>query len=120
MVSGDPRRRNPRKRPVKIQVTPLDLDAFEEGKLKERDEHLYRFIRGGEEFTLPPFGSLDRELMDTADDDVEFMMEAFKQGLVMISGEEAWDKFREMPLTLDGMNKLFGDWGDHSGMDTGK
>lgn len=118
MVSGDPRRRtgSPKKRPVKIQAEPLNLDEFEEEKLKEQEQHLYRFTLGGIEFVLPPFGNLDRSLMDTADDDVEFMTAAFKQGM----GEDQFEKWDALPLSLDGLNRLFKDWGDHSGMDTGK
>ena len=117
MVSGDPRRRNaPKKRPVKVQAEPMNLDQFEEDLAKSEDEHLYRFTLGGTEFVIPPFGNLDRSLMETADDDFEFMTAAFRQAM----GDDQFAKFDQLPLSLDGMNRLFKDWGDHSGMDTGK
>jgi hypothetical protein len=117
MTSGDPRRRNaPKKRPVKIQAEPLDLDQFEQEQADKEKEHLYTFKLGGVEFTIPPFGSLDRSLMDTADDDAEFMAAAFKMAL----GEDQFEVFDPMPLSLDGLNRLFKDWGEHSGMDVGK
>lgn len=117
MTSGDPRRRNaPKKRPVKIQAEAMDLDAYEEEQKQAEEEHLYRFIQGGIKFTLPPFGSLDRSLMETADDDVDFMTAALRLGM----GEEEFVKWDDLPLSLDGLSRLFKDWGEHSGMDTGK
>lgn len=117
MTSGDPRRRNaPKKRPVKIQAEPLNLDEFEDDQKKKEEEHLFRFIQGGREFVLPPFGNLDRSLMESGDDDFEFMTAAFRQGL----GEDQFAAWDDLPLTLDGLNRLFKDWGDHSGMDVGK
>ena len=116
-MSGDPRRRNaPKKRPVKIQDNPLDLDQFEKERLEGQADHLYRFTLGGTEFVIPPFGDLDRHLMETADDDFEFMMAAFQKGL----GENQFEIFDELPLSLDGLQRLFKDWGDHSGIDVGK
>jgi hypothetical protein len=117
MTSGDPSRRNaPKKRPVKVQAEPLDLDQFEQEQADKEKEHLYTFRLGGVEFTIPPFGSLDRSLMETADDDFEFMNAAFRLAM----GDEQFAKWDEIPLSLDGMNRLFKDWGDHSGMDVGK
>jgi len=117
MTSGDPRRRNaPKKRPVKIQAEPLNLDDFAKEQEEKQAEHLYRFTLGGVDFVIPPFGDLDRKLMETADDDAEFMAAAFKMAL----GEDQFEIFDPMPLSLDGLNRLFKDWGDHSGMDTGK
>jgi hypothetical protein len=121
MVSGDPRRRNaPKKRPVKIQAEPMDLDQYEENQKAEAEDHLYRFIQGGITFTLPPFGTLDRSLMETADDDVDFMTAALKLGFETVMEDDAFEKWDALPLSLDGLNRLFKDWGDHSGMDTGK
>jgi hypothetical protein len=121
MVSGDPRRRNaPKKRPVKIQSEPLDLDAYEDEQKQKEEEHLYRWIQGGIKFVLPPFGSLDRSLMETADDDVEFMTAALRLGLEQTMPEGSFEKWDDLPMSLDSLNRLFKDWGDHSGMDTGK
>jgi hypothetical protein len=94
----------------------MDLDQFEEDQKKKEEEHLYRFIQGGKHFVLPPFGSLDRTLMEAADEDFEFMNAAFRLAM----GEDQFAEWDELPLSLDGLNRLFKDWGDHSGMDTGK
>ena len=58
--------------------------------------------------------------METADDDVEFMTAALRLGFEEVMGEDAFEKWDALPLSLDGLNRLFKDWGDHSGMDTGK
>jgi hypothetical protein len=121
MTSGDPRRKNaPKKRPVKIQAEPMDLDAYEEEQKQAQEEHLYRFIQGGIKFVLPPFGGLDRGLMETADDDVDFMTAALRLGMEEVMEEGSFERWDALPLSLDGLNRLFKDWGDHSGMDTGK
>jgi hypothetical protein len=38
----------------------------------------------------------------------------------MALGEDQFEVFDPMPLSLDGLNRLFKDWGEHSGMDVGK
>jgi len=107
----------PSNRKIKPQKAPFDLDGLEKEALSDQDNKLFKFVLGGKEFSLPPFGSLDRKVITSVnEDEPESMMSAFKEGLT----EEEYKEFDNLPLTIDGLNKLQEAWAEHSGISPGE
>jgi hypothetical protein len=109
----------PSSKPSKIQAQgkPFDLDALE----TEASGKDYRFTLGGHEFVMPALARLDRKavkkLRGLADkDNLEFIDETLRLAL----GDEAFAIFDELPLSTAGVQSLFEDWSNHSGIDTGE
>lgn len=104
---------NPSK--IKTQSAPFDLDAVE----REASDKTFRFTLGGREWSMKPLGRIDRKQVKqiakaTADateaESIEAMLRA---GL----GDEQWEEFDELPLSIDGLKALFEQWSDHSGIE---
>lgn len=102
---------------IKVQDEPFNLDIIE----KEASKHDYRFTLGGRDFSMPPLGRLDRkDLKKIAKmtgageiDEADYIDEMLKLAL----GEERFAEFDELPLSQDGVQQLFEDWTDHSGIE---
>lgn len=104
-------------RRVKTQKEAFDLDALEKEALAEKETKPFRFVLGGKEWSLPPFGTLDRKaITGVSEDDPESMMSAFREAL----SEEKYREFDKLPLTIDGLNKLQEAWAEHSGISPGE
>lgn len=110
---------NKSKRTIKPQTKPFDLDALEaEAKASAaKADTRFRFVLGGREFALPPFGTLDRKALTNMDpNDPASMMAAFRAGM----SDEEYEKFDEMELSIDSLNALEEAWSAHSGVTPGE
>jgi len=109
----------PSARPSKIQSqdVPFNLDAVE----KEASGHDYQFVLADRVWTMTPLGRLDRKdvkkisrmTKDESTDEMDFIDEMLRLAM----GEEQYLEFDQLPLTQAGMQSLFEDWTDHSGID---
>jgi hypothetical protein len=108
---------NKSKRTIKPQTAPFDLDALEKEAKSSTSDKNFRFILGGHEFSLPPFGTLDRKVLTSMDpDDPESIMSVFKAAM----SDKDYDIFDEQELSIEGLNALEGAWSEHSGVTPGE
>lgn len=108
---------NKSKRTIKPQDKPFDLDTLEKEARSQGSDKNFRFTLGGREWTLPPFGRLDRKVLTSLDpEDPESMMAMFKKAMT----EEAYEEFNELELSIDGLNALEEAWAEHSGVTPGE
>lgn len=106
--------------PIKTQSEPFDLDALE----KEAADKNYRFTLAGHEFVMPALGRLDRKAVKKLGklaaagelDNLEFIDETLRLAM----GDEEFAVFDELPLSQAGVQALFEDWSDHSGVEAGE
>src|ERR1044072_6839091 len=102
---------------IKVQEEPFNLDAIE----KEGHKHDYQVILGGRTWTMTPMGRLDKKAMKRMAkvaesgelDNTEYMDLIFQEAM----GEEQFAEFDELPLSMDGLQRLFEDYQDHSGIE---
>jgi hypothetical protein len=102
---------------IRTQDEPFNLDAIE----KESSGHDYQFTLADRVWTMTPLGRLDRKdvrkisrmTKDEATDEMDFIDEMLRLAM----GEEQYAEFDELPLTQEGLQSLFEDWTDHSGID---
>src|SRR5688572_15674793 len=98
---------NKSKRTIKPQAKPFDLDALEKEALASASDKNFRFLLGGKEFSLPPFGTIDRKVLTSmSPDDPESMMNVFKAGL----SDEDFAEFDALDLSIDGLTALEEAW----------
>lgn len=108
---------NKSKRTIKPQSTPFDLDALEKESKAQASDKNFRFLLGGREWTLPPFGTIDRKVLTSMRaDDPESMMNVFKAAM----SDEDFSEFDGLELTIDGLNALEEAWSAHSGLTPGE
>lgn len=102
---------------IKVQDEAFNLDVLE----KEAAKHDYHFVLGGREWTMTPMGRLDKKAMKRLAklaageevDGIEYMDEVFKVAM----GADQFAEFDELPLSMDGLQALFEDYQDHSGIE---
>lgn len=108
---------NRSKRVIKTQTKPFDLDALEKEAQEEGNAKKFKFTLGGREWSLPPFGTLNRKALTNMDpNDPASMMIMFKEGL----SDEDYKEFNELELSIDGLNALEAAWTEHSGITSGE
>lgn len=108
---------NKSKRTIKTQTKPFDLDALEKEAQAKASDKNFRFLLGGREFVLPPFGTIDRKVLTSMDpDDPDSIMNVFKAAM----SEEDFEEFDELELSIDGLTSLEEAWSEHSGMTPGE
>ncbi len=108
---------NRSKRVIKTQIKPFDLDALEKEAQEEGLAKKFKFTLGGRDWSLPPFGTLDRKTLTSMDpNDPASMMIMFKMAL----SEEDYKEFDELELSIEGLNALEAAWTEHSGVSSGE
>lgn len=89
----------------------FDLDVLE----AEAGGEPFRFRLNGKEWELPHFSSLDRHIMDAADDPAGLAALALQLAL-----GERWAEFDAAPVSLRQLNALFERWAAHAGITLGE
>ncbi|HEY5987002.1 MAG TPA: hypothetical protein VIV12_11600 [Streptosporangiaceae bacterium] len=104
--------------PIKTQSEPFDLDAVE----AEASGKDFTFKLGGVEFVMPALSRLDRKAVKRVAKETSGKgeIDSIDAMLRIALGDEQWEKFDELPLTLAGVKDLFEAWSDHSGIDVGE
>lgn len=88
--------------------TPFDLDAVE----AEATAETFDFTLKGETFSLPPFRGLDYRLALDGDYDANGnpTLPEMRRILRVAMGDEQWDRFDALPLTISGLSAIFDQW----------
>ena len=87
-----------------------DLDAA----IREDLGATFTFTAGGREFVLPHMKDVPKAALD-APDGLPGILASLK---IALGGQ--WRVFDKVPLTVDGINKLYEAWSKHSGVEPGE
>lgn len=90
-----------------------DLDAA----IREDRGEPFTFKFGGQEFTLPHQKDVDKTTLLVADGEGG---SAILDSLRIALGNEQWGRFDAIPLSIDGVNKIYAAWNEHSGVTSGE
>ena len=100
---------------IKVQDEPFNLDVIE----KEASKQSFRFTLGGRDWTMVPLSRFDRKQVKKIAKETEGAAEvdSIESMLRAGLGDEQWEEFDELPLSMEGMKQLFEAWTDHSGIE---
>ena len=99
--------------PIKDQAEPFNLDAVE----KESDGKAFRFTLGDRVWTMTALGRLDRKVLKRIAGETESEIDSIESMLRAGLGDDQWEDFDELPLSVEGVKELFKAWTDHSGIE---
>lgn len=74
----------------------------------------FKFTIDGREFVLPHMKDVPKAALD-APDGLPGILASLK---IALGGQ--WRAFDKVPLTIDGINKLYDEWSKHSGVEPGE
>ncbi|MGE3795112.1 MAG: hypothetical protein AB7I38_14455 [Dehalococcoidia bacterium] len=98
--------------------TPFDLDALE----AEATATTFEFTLKGEHFELPAAAGLDyRVALDGEyNDNGTPTVGEMRRVLRLAMGEDQWERFDVLPLSIAGLNAVFAQWYASMGVDPGE